>query len=141
MKISDKGLAFITGHEGSKLQAYPDPGTGGEPWTIGVGHTGGVHEGDTCTEKQAMDWLRSDVAWVEAALQSTVKVPLTQNQIDALGDFIFNIGGGAWASSTLLKLLNAGDYTGAADQFARWNKPPLPGILKRRADEKALFLS
>ncbi len=140
MKISDHGLEFIKGHEGCKLEAYPDPGTGGEPWTIGVGHTGGVHQGDTCTEEQAMDWLRSDVAWVEGAINGNVHVALSQNQFDALADFVFNIGAGQFQSSTLLRLLNGGEYANAAEQFARWNQPPLPGIIQRRKDEKALFL-
>ena len=141
MKISSKGLDFIMWHEGCVLKAYPDPGTGGEPYTIGFGHTGGVKPGDTCTKEQAAEWLRDDVAWVNDALTDTVRVPLNQNQIDALGDFIFNIGRTQWESSTLLKLLNNGEHQAAAEQFARWNKPPLPGIIQRRKDERALFLA
>jgi lysozyme len=141
MKVSSKGLDFIMWHEGCVLKAYPDPGTGGEPWTIGYGHTAGVKPGDTCTKEQAAEWLRDDVAWVNDTLTETVRVPLNQNQIDALGDFIFNIGRPQWEGSTLLKLLNNGEYQVAADQFARWNKPPLPGIIQRRKDERALFLA
>lgn len=141
MKISSKGLDFIMWHEGCVLKAYPDPGTGGEPYTIGYGHTGGVKPGDTCTKEQAAEWLRSDVAWVNETIAECVKVPLNQNQTDALGDFIFNIGRPQFEGSTLLRLLNNGEYTAAADQFARWNKPPLPGIIQRRKDEKALFLA
>ncbi len=72
-----------------------------------------------------------------------VKVPLTANQLGALTSFAYNLGSGALASSTLLKLLNAGDYAGAAAQFARWNKArgkTLAGLTKRRAAEAALFL-
>lgn len=141
MKVSSKCLDFIMWHEGCVLKAYPDPGTGKEPWTIGYGHTLGVKEGDTCTKEQAAAWLRDDIAWVNETLAETVRVPLTQNQTDALGDFIFNIGRPQWESSTLLKLLNNGEYQAAANQFERWNKPPLPGLIQRRKDEKALFLA
>lgn len=144
MQLSDKGLHFIMAHEGVRLAAYPDPGSGGEPWTIGVGHTGGVRPGDTCTMDQAMAWLRSDVAWAEAAVNSQCRAPLTQDQFDALVDFTFNEGTGNFSSSTLLRLLNADppDYEGADRQFARWNQAAgrvLPGLVTRRADEAAMF--
>ena len=142
MNISDTGLRLITEFEGLRLAAYPDPGTGGEPWTIGVGHTGGVHLGDTCTEEQAMDWLRSDVRYAESAVEHLVKVPLDQGQFDALVSFVFNCGQGAFGQSTMLRLLNAGDYDGASRQFGRWNKAgnqELPGLTRRRAAEAKLF--
>lgn len=142
MKTSDRGLHFIMAHEGVRLEAYPDPGTGGEPWTIGVGHTSGVRQGDTCTMDQAMAYLRQDVGVAEDAVNRLVNVALTQEQFDALVDFTFNEGPGALASSTLLRLLNAGDYAGADRQFARWNFANgrvLPGLVTRRADEAALF--
>lgn len=142
MRTSDKGLHFIMAHEGVRLEAYPDPGTGTEPWTIGVGHTSGVREGDTCTMDEAMAYLRQDVGVAEDAVNRLVNVALTQDQFDALVDFTFNEGAGALASSTLLRLLNAGDYAGADKQFARWNLANgrvLPGLVTRRADEAALF--
>jgi lysozyme len=144
MKTSDTGLAFIRDHEGLRLTAYPDPGTGGEPWTIGVGHTGGVSPGDTCTLDDAMQWLREDVGTAEGAIARLVKVSLTQNQFDALVSFIFNLGANAFAGSTLLKLLNAGDYDGAEAQFERWSRAgghEMAGLLKRRHAEAALFAS
>ncbi len=147
MRISDRGLEHITASEGCRLEAYPDPGTApphgnGEPWTIGVGHTGGVKPGDTCTMEQAMAWLRSDVAWAEAAVNRRITVPLAQSQFDALVSFVFNVGESQFGTSTLLRLLNAGDYRGAAAQFDRWNLAGgrvMPGLVRRRAEERAMF--
>ena len=144
MRISDNGLAFIRDHEGCVLHAYPDPATGGEPWTIGVGHTGGVKPGDTCTMEQAMQWLRADVAQAEATINRVVKVGLSQDQFDALVSLVFNIGGHNFETSTLLKRINALDFDGAADQFPRWNMAAgkmMAGLTKRRFAEMRLFSS
>src|SRR5579864_8652257 len=144
MNVSDAGLKFIADREGVRLLAYPDPGTGGEPWTIGVGHTdpGHIRPGDTCSMEQAMAWLRDDCATAEDAVSRLVAVPLTQTQFDALVDFVFNEGEGNFASSTLLRLLNAGDYEGADRQFIRWNLANghvLGGLTTRRRLEAAMF--
>ncbi|MEY5099149.1 MAG: hypothetical protein RJA36_1868 [Pseudomonadota bacterium] len=142
MKLSDAGLSLIKRHEGLRLKAYPDPGTGGEPWTIGYGHTQGVQPGQEITEAQAEDYLREDVYWAEDAVRDHVKVALEQHEFDALVSLAFNIGAGAFARSTLLRKLNDGDKAGAAAEFARWNQAGgkvLPGLVKRRADEAALF--
>ncbi|MDO8682413.1 MAG: lysozyme, partial [Armatimonadota bacterium] len=85
MKCSDEGLRFIMEFEGCVLAAYPDPATGGEPWTIGVGHTGGVQPGDTCTEEQALAWLRDDAGTAERCVNASVKGQLTQ-QINQVQD-------------------------------------------------------
>jgi len=98
----------------------------------------------TITTEQAERMLQNDIARFEPELENLVKVPLNQNQWDALMSFVYNLGSANLASSTLLKLLNAGDYARAADQFPRWNKAggkELPGLTKRRAAEQALFLS
>lgn len=140
--ISDQGIALIIRFEGMRLTAYPDPGTGGEPWTIGVGHTGGVKPGDTCTEAEAMEWLRDDCKAAEESVDERVDVDLTQPQRDALISFVYNCGAGNFKSSTLLKLINQGNFDAAAKQFARWNKAAgkvLPGLTKRRAAEAKLF--
>lgn len=142
MNISDKGLLEIMQHEGVRLSAYPDPATGGAPWTIGVGHTDGVKPGDTCTWAQAMEWLRQDIAWAENAVNGLVHVPLDQNQFDALVDFVFNVGTTQFKSSTLLRLLNEGDYEGADEQFQYWVYAAgrvMPGLITRRHDEAVLF--
>lgn len=142
MKISDKGLLEIMQHEGVRFQAYPDPASGGAPWTIGVGHTRGVLPGTTCTYDQAMAWLRQDVTWAENAVNSLVHVSLDQNQFDALVDFVFNVGVDQFEHSTLLRLLNEGDYDGAEEQFQYWVYAAgrvMPGLVTRRQDEAALF--
>ena len=144
MKISEAGLQFIKNHEGIRLAAYPDPATGGEPWTIGVGHTGGVNPSDTCTEAEAMDWLRDDCATAEQCIEDHVDVDLTQNQYDALVSFIFNCGCGNFRASTLLKLTNSRSFEGASHQFGRWNKAngkEMAGLTTRRRDESILFMT
>lgn len=134
MKLSDNGAKVLILREGLKLKAYKD--TKGI-WTVGVGHTGPeVVEGLVITKEKAHELFQKDVAWAEDAV-NLVKVPLTQNQFDALVSFVFNIGTGAWKRSTMLKMLNAGDYVGAVKQFDRWVIPK--EITSRRMSEKAQF--
>ena len=103
----------------------------------------GVQPGDTCDRSQALEWLRQDVEWAEAAVNRLVTVPLEQHQFDALVSFTFNLGQGALAQSTLLRLLNGGSAPSVvAPQFDRWvNGPhgPMPGLVRRRAAERAMF--
>lgn len=144
MQISEKGKGLIKDSEGCALKAYPDPGTGGKPWTIGHGHTHNVSKGDVITQAQAEQFLQDDLQPIYITIETCVKVPLNQNQFDALCSFIFNVGAGKFAKSTLLKKLNAGDYAGAAEEFLRWNKAAgrvLPGLDIRRSKERQLFLS
>lgn len=149
MKTGDKGKALIKEFEGFEDKAYPDPKKGGAPYTIGWGTTRypsgmPVKPGDTATKEKAEQYLANDLVKFEAAVTSAVKVPLTQNQFDALVSFTYNLGAGNLNSSTLLKMLNAGDYKGAADQFMRWVSPGSAveaGLRRRRTAERALFLS
>lgn len=124
-----------------ELKAYlPTPN---DVWTIGWGHTHTTKPGMVINEAQAQALFERDTAWVEAALKKYVKVPLTQNQYDALASLVFNIGEGAFAKSTLLRKLNAKDYEGAANEFPRWNKQKgkvLRGLVRRRAEEMEYFL-
>lgn len=144
MKTSSNGRALIRNAEGDRPTAYYCPAG---VLTIGVGHTGpDVKPGMRITQVQSDTLLANDLVRFEKAVNAAVKVPLTQNQFDALVSFTFNLGAGALQSSTLLKLLNAGDYAGAAKQFAAWNKLRENGVLtvskgltKRRANEAALF--
>ena len=142
MKISKDGLDLIKSYEGLKLEAYlPTPI---DVPTIGYGHTKTTYMGMKITEAGATELLKSDLAWVEAVVNKEVKVPLTQPQYDALCSFVFNLGGTNFKRSTLLKLLNAGDYVGAAEQLLRWDKQGtkvLRGLTRRREAERALFLS
>ncbi|MDX7988487.1 lysozyme [Xenorhabdus sp. 12] len=144
MKISHKGLECIKQYEGLKLKTYPDPATGGLPWTIGYGHTRNVKPGQVITEQQAEAFLHDDLEPIYITIESAVKVSLTQGQFDALCSFTFNCGVGNLVRSTLLKKLNAGDYKGAADEFLRWNKAAgkvMHGLDRRRAPERQMFLS
>ena len=140
MKISDEGLALIKSFEGLRLEAYmPTPD---DVPTIGYGHTKGVQMGDSCTEEQATEWLREDCADAEECVNKFVRVPLAQNEFDALVSLTFNIGCGAFKGSTLLKLLNNADYDGAAAQFPRWSKQAgntLAGLVRRREAERRMF--
>lgn len=135
-----KNVDAIKEHEALRLTAYLP--TKNDVWTIGYGHTKGVKEGMVITEAQAEKFLYEDIAWVEDVIDSTVKVPLTQNQRDALGSLIFNIGGTQFRSSTVLKRLNEKDYKGAADAFLMWCKQKgvvLKGLVRRREQERKLF--
>ena len=145
MEISDVGLKLIAAHEGFRAKAYVCPAG---VITIGYGTTriGGkaVKLGEVCTKEQAEYWLRADVAKFETAIEKLVKVPLTQGEFDALVSFVYNIGDGAFAKSTLLKKLNGGDKAGAASEFAKWNKGGgvvLKGLVIRRVAERARFLA
>lgn len=145
MKQVDKeGLKFLEEVEGIRLEAYYD--SGGLP-TIGIGSTRmfgkPVQMGMTCTVEEAYDQCKQDLADVEETLSKVVGVPLTQNQVNALASFIYNIGITAFVKSTLLKKLNMKDYRGAADQFMRWNIDNgrvVPGLTNRRIKERSLFL-
>lgn len=149
MQTSDRGIALIRAHESLRLEAYPDPGKGWAIPTIGYGHTSAagpptVARGMRITASQAEAILRRDLTGFEAHVRSLIHVPLTQPQFDALVSWTFNLGPGNLEKSTLRRKLNMGDYQGAADQFTVWNKSNgkvLPGLVKRRAAERALFLS
>jgi lysozyme len=141
MTTSDFGLQRIRNFEGLRLQAYQDPGG---VWTIGYGHTGSdVSQGLVITRADADALLRADLATAEATVNSSVSVSLTQGQFDALVSFVYNVGGGAFQTSTLLAKLNAGDYASAAAEFGNWNQDangqPLAGLMSRRSAEAALF--
>lgn len=139
MKTSEKGLNLIKQFEGCKLTAYKCPSG---VWTIGYGHTKGVARGHRINQKQADNFLKEDIKQFEKVVQKYVRVSLNQNQFDALVSFCFNVGSGAFQSSTLLKKLNEKDYEGASTEFLRWNKANgkvLAGLTKRRSAEKKLF--
>lgn len=141
--LSSEGLQALRQEEGLRLKAYPDPASGGAPWTIGYGHTGpDVAPGLEITIEEAERLLHEDVREGLDALEQYVKVPLTQGQVDALVSLIFNIGVGAFRESTLLHKLNMSDYEGAAAEFPRWNRAAgrvNKGLTARRARERALF--
>ena len=119
-------------------------------WTIGYGQTGSyygkrVRRGMTTTKAEAHTWLRDhSIKTYEDAVTQAVKVPINQNQFDALVSFAYNVGVGALKQSTTLRKLNAGDYAGAADALTMWTKcngKGLAGLVRRRKEERALFLT
>jgi len=134
------------------LDAYIDPV--GIP-TIGYGSTYNydakrkVKLGDSITQEKAIEWLRKETKAIVPKIKALVKVPINQNQLDSLTSFVYNVGIGAFQSSTLLRLLNSGaPKSEVAAQFDRWNKGMvngqkvvLPGLVRRRNEEKALFLA
>lgn len=135
--------------EGFSATPYPDPGSGGEPWTIGFGSTRladgsavGPHT-PPISRAEAQALLQRDLRSALEQITSLVGVPLTPDELAALDDFVYNEGVGNFARSTLLRMLNAGDYLGAADQLGRWvygSGHLLPGLVRRRAAERTLFL-
>lgn len=136
MITSEDGVQRIEQREGKRNKAYKD--TKGI-WTIGVGHTGpNVYDGLAWTDQQIEDALKADLKTAEDCINKYVKVPLKQNQFDALVSFVFNIGVTHFITSTMLKDLNAGNYEKAAADFDMWHIPP--EIKGRRDSEKAQFL-
>jgi lysozyme len=132
-------IDLVKASEGCRLTAYRDAvGI----LTIGYGSTGGIKEGQTITQEQAEEMLVDDLDAAAEAVRKLVTVPLNQGQFDALCDFVFNLGEGRLRDSTLLRLLNQGRYGEAAAQFRFWvmaGGHPLPGLIKRRAAERAMF--
>jgi lysozyme len=140
LTYSGDGLSLTEQFEGCELTAYQDQvGV----WTIGYGHTGAdVTPGLTITQDQAQALLAQDVTSAAACVNNVVTVALTQDEFDAVVDFVFNLGAGAFTGSTLLRNLNAGDFTGAAAQFDLWDHAGgavVAGLLRRRQAEDALF--
>lgn len=144
--ISPEGIQAIKNEESFRAKAYRDKKG---VLTIGYGRTSNVKEGDTTTREAEDAWIAQDAARRAQEVLETVKVPLTQGQLDALVSLQYNIGQGQFADSTLVKKLNKGDYKGAANEFAKWNKivhndgrvEALEGLTKRRARELAMFNS
>lgn len=146
MNISQAGLDLIVSFEGyHRKLANGDCTTYRCPanvLTIGFGCTEGIREGEVWTRQQAEKALMRELAKFEAAVTRLVTVEINQNQYDALVSFAYNCGEGALGKSTLLRKLNAGDFDGAANAFAMWTKGGgrvLPGLVRRRAAEAALF--
>ena len=153
MNLSKNGEILIKGFEALRLDAYRDSAG---VWTIGYGttryHDGkNVKPGDKLANADQADALfQNTLGQYQDAVNQYVKVPLTQNQFDALVSFTYNEGTGALKGSTLLKKLNAEDYAGAADEFLEWDKitDPQTGekiisdtLVKRREEERKYFIS
>ena len=137
METSKTGIELIKKYEGLRLQAYRCPAG---KLTIGYGHTGEDVKPGMTVNKEMAEWLlKEDLMVRERAINKLVKITLTQNQFDALISFVYNVGVRNFETSTLLKLINQNRMESAAEEFVKWNKRKLPGITKRRSEEKALF--
>lgn len=148
MKTSQDGIALIKQFEGLRLTAYPDPATGGAPWTIGYGTTssagvGKIAKGMKITQVQAESMLIRSLEAYELAVLRALQHPPTQHQLDALVSLAYNIGATNMSRSSVIKYLNAGEPLKAAGAFLLWNKAAgkvMPGLTRRRQAERDLFL-
>jgi lysozyme len=140
MKTSDNGLTMIMQFEGLRLSAYQD-GVG--VWTIGYGTTQNVRPGMVITLQQAVQRLRDPLVAIESFISAVVTPVINQDMFDALVSFTYNVGQGNLRKSSVLRLLNIGDFYSAADGFLLWTKAGglvIPGLVHRRAMERAVFL-
>jgi lysozyme len=154
MKASPECFAVIRHYESLRLKAYPDPGTGRSPWTVGWGATGpDIGPSTVWTQQQADDRLTSDVALREADVNNALLVAVTQGQFDAFVSALFNIGHGSPIKdglirlrsgypSTFLRLINQGGFDGAREALGKWVSPGTSvehGLHRRRVAEQALW--
>lgn len=139
-RINQAGLAILKHYESCELEAYLCPN---RRWTCGWGETEGVTRNTKWTQTYADERLEQSLRVREAAIEKLVTVSLTSNQFSSLVSFVYNVGVDAFSKSTLLRLLNKGDYSGASEQFRRWDKAGariLPGLTRRRIAERDLFM-
>lgn len=141
--INQAGLDIVKQSEGFRSNAYRDAGG---KWTIGYGHTATADPGETVSRAQAETLLKTDLRSAENAVRRQIQAPLNSNQFSALTSLAYNIGEGGLKKSDVAKHLNAGNYQAAADSFNKIvhvggpNGRVLPGLVTRRANERALFL-
>lgn len=146
MQLTSAGLELIKTHEGLRLKAYKCPSG---VWTIGYGHTsaaGGleVNEKTVITQAGAEHLLRLDLENFEDIVRKAVKVELTDNQFSALVSFVYNVGETNFRKSSVLSVVNQKRFDLVPAKLALWNKgggKVLPGLVRRRADEAALFMA
>ena len=139
MKISENGLELIKKFEGCKTTAYQDSvGV----WTIGFGHTKGVEEGQTCSIEDAESMLADEMDEYEGYINNMVKVELQQHEFDALVAWVYNLGPTNLGESTMLKVLNGGQFDRVPDEMNRWTRAGgkiLEGLVRRRQAESLMF--
>ena len=139
MKISENGLELIKKFEGCETTAYQDSvGV----WTIGFGHTKGVEEGQTCSIEDAESMLADEMNEYEGYINNMVKVELQQHEFDALVAWVYNLGPTNLGESTMLKVLNGGQFDRVPDEMNRWTRAGgeiLEGLVRRRQAESLMF--
>ena len=139
MKASQDCVDLVKFFEGFEGKAYLCPAN---VWTIGYGRTKNVQEGDRITKVQAERDLLEELEEFAEQVLNSVKVELTQNELDALTSWTYNLGVGNLNSSTLLKKLNTGDKDSVPSEMLRWNKAAgkvLAGLTRRREAEAKLW--
>ena len=139
MMISQEGIELIKKFEGCELKSYR---CSADVLTIGYGHTKGVTEGMEIDKDEAENLLANEMLEYENYINDNVEVELEQNQFDALVCWVYNLGVGSLRSSTMLTVLNDGDYKGVPAQIKRWNRAGgkvLDGLIRRRNAEAAMF--
>ena len=139
MKVSQDCVDLVKFFEGFEGKAYLCPAN---VWTIGYGRTKNVQEGDRITKVQAERDLLEELEEFAEQVLNSVKVELTQNELDALTSWTYNLGVGNLNSSTLLKKLNTGDKDSVPSEMLRWNKAAgkvLAGLTRRREAEAKLW--
>lgn len=146
MRMNKAGVDLIKRFEGCRLMAYPDPGSGGDPITIGYGATGpSIKLGVVWSQAQADKRLEEDLNTFSNQVKACLTCTLSDNEFSAIVSLVYNIGIGNFKKSTMLKYLNGNAEKGiVAEQFLRWNKASgvvLNGLTRRRAAEKKLFLT
>ena len=139
MKISEDGLELIKKFEGCETTAYQDSvGV----WTIGFGHTKGVEEGQTCSIEDAESMLADEMDEYEGYINNMVKVDLQQHEFDSLVAWVYNLGPTNLSESTMLKVLNGGQFDRVPDEMNRWTRAGgeiLEGLVRRRQAESLMF--
>jgi len=146
-KLTQEGFDLIRAHEGLRLKAYPDPGSRGEPYTIGYGHTSAagppkVYLGMTISRDEAEEIFRRDLKKFENHVRFSVKVPITDNQFSSLVSFCYNVGPNTFSKSSVLKAVNDSRFDLVPAKLAMYNRAAgkvMKGLVKRRAEEGKLF--
>ena len=145
LELTQVCIQTIETDEGDEHEAYPDPGTGGDPWTIGYGHTGPeVHQGLVWTEQQCQDQLKVDLQTFKDAVEKAVgSAPTNAGQLSAMSSLSFNVGSGNFDHSSVLRFHLEGQYQQAADAFLLWDKAAgrvMAGLVRRRHQEREEYL-
>ena len=139
MQISTEGISLIKKFEGCELESYK---CAAGVWTIGFGSTHNIEEGMNISKDRAEELLLEDIAEFEESVLESVDMPMSQHQFDALVSWTFNLGPSNLKASTMLKVLNSGNYEDVPEQIKRWNKAGgkvLDGLIRRREAEALLF--
>lgn len=136
------GLELLKHFEGWRERAYPDPATGGKPWTIGYGFTKGVQPGDSMTIDEGEERLKLEVAEYEDGVKEAT-IAGNENQVAAMTCLAYNIGLGNFRASSVRRFHNLGQFDRAADAFLMWIRAAgkeMPGLFRRRRAERSLYL-